>query len=65
MVIRRGVPMGFLWLSSNFEVVRKDITKVFRDFHAGGLFKKSLNASFISLIPKVPGAINLKRLPAD
>jgi hypothetical protein len=60
-------PDGFSMAFFQFfwEVVRKDIKKVFRDFHAGGLFKKSLNASFISLIPKVPGAINLKRLPAD
>jgi hypothetical protein len=37
-----------------------DIVKVFGAFHAGALFEKSLNASFISLIPKVPGAIDLK-----
>jgi hypothetical protein len=29
-------------------------------FHVGGMFEKSLNASFISLIPKVLGAIDLK-----
>jgi hypothetical protein len=34
--------------------------EVFSDFHAGGLFEKCLNASFISLIPKIPGAIALK-----
>jgi hypothetical protein len=34
--------------------------KVFSDFHARGKFEKSLNASFITLIPKIPGAINLK-----
>lgn len=34
--------------------------EVFKDFHDGGVFEKSLNASFISLIPKVPGAIALK-----
>jgi hypothetical protein len=33
---------------------------VFHDFHARGWFEKSLNASFISLIPKAPGAISLK-----
>jgi hypothetical protein len=43
-----------------WEVVREDIMKVFSAFHAGGMFEKSLNASFISLIPKIPGAINLK-----
>jgi len=39
-----------------WDVVRVDIMKVFDDFHARGLFEKSLNASFISLIPKVPRA---------
>jgi len=32
----------------------------FEGGHYGGVFEKSLNASFISLIPKVPGAIALK-----
>ena len=55
-------PDGFFMAFSQFcwEVMREDIMKVFRDFHAGGLFEKSLNTSFISLIPKVPGAINIK-----
>jgi hypothetical protein len=34
--------------------------KVFYEFHARGLFEKSLNASFISLIPKNPGANSIK-----
>jgi hypothetical protein len=34
--------------------------EVLRDFHEGGVFEKSLNASFISLILKIPGAIALK-----
>jgi hypothetical protein len=33
---------------------------VFHDFHERGWFEKSLNASFILLIPKAPGAISLK-----
>ena len=33
----------------------------FADFHhRNGVFEKSLNATFISLIPKVAGAVNLK-----
>ena len=34
--------------------------KVFSDFHARGKFEKSLNASFITLILKLPSATNLK-----
>jgi hypothetical protein len=33
---------------------------VFSDFHARSKFEKSLNSTFISLIPKVPGAADLK-----
>jgi hypothetical protein len=34
--------------------------EVFSKFHAREVFEKSLNASFISLIPKIPGALSLK-----
>lgn len=43
-----------------WDVLRVDIMKVFSDFHAIGKFEKSLNASFISLILKIPSAIDLK-----
>ena len=33
---------------------------LFFDFHRNGFFEKSLNATFISLIPKVAGALDLK-----
>jgi hypothetical protein len=33
---------------------------VFSDFHACGKFEKSLNATFLALIPKKPRASNLK-----
>ena len=32
----------------------------FADFHSKGVFEKSLNATFIGLIPKVAGAVDLK-----
>uniref|UniRef100_A0A7C9AA13 Reverse transcriptase domain-containing protein n=1 Tax=Opuntia streptacantha TaxID=393608 RepID=A0A7C9AA13_OPUST len=32
----------------------------FGDFHRNGVFEKSLNATFISLIPKVAGAVDIK-----
>lgn len=40
-------------------MIKIDITGVFFDFHAHSKFVKSLNASFIALIPKTPGAIDL------
>ena len=32
----------------------------FGDFHRNGVFEKSLNATFISLIPKVACAVDIK-----
>ena len=34
--------------------------KVFHDFHAKGNFERSLNATFIALIPKKLGALDIK-----
>jgi hypothetical protein len=33
---------------------------VFREFHSQGKFEKSLNATFISLIPKKAKAVDIK-----
>jgi hypothetical protein len=43
-----------------WDVLSVDIMKVFGAFHAGGMFEKSVNASFILLIPKVLGVVDLK-----
>jgi hypothetical protein len=39
-------------------VLKEDIMKVFRDFHTRCKFERSLNATFIALIPKIPGAVD-------
>jgi hypothetical protein len=41
-------------------VLKKEIMKVFRDIHAIGKFERSLNATFIALILKIPEAANPK-----
>lgn len=41
-------------------VVRGDIINFFKYFHASGGFGKSLNATFIALITKTVGAVNIK-----
>jgi hypothetical protein len=41
-------------------VVKEDIMAVFAEFHAKGKFVKSINSTFISLIPKVHGAKEIK-----
>jgi retron-type reverse transcriptase len=40
-------------------VIKSDVMGVFTDFHAHSKFVKSLNASFIALIPKSPRATDL------
>jgi hypothetical protein len=55
-------PDGFslAFFQACWEVLKYDIMAVFSDFHACGKFEKSLNSTFISLIPKLPGATELK-----
>jgi hypothetical protein len=55
-------PDGFsiAFFQACWEVLKNDIMAVFSDFHARSKFEKSLNSTFISLIPKVLGAADLK-----
>jgi hypothetical protein len=43
-----------------WDVLKEDIMKVFHGFHARGKFERSLNATFIALLPKVPMATDLR-----
>ena len=55
-------PDGFslAFFQACWEVLKKDIMIVFSNFHAPSKFEKSLNSTFISLIPKVSGVVDLK-----
>jgi hypothetical protein len=53
-----GFTMGFF--QACWEVLKADIMNVFHEFHARGTFEKSLNATFISLIPKKPRLLTLR-----
>jgi hypothetical protein len=55
-------PDGFsvAFFQACWKVLRVDIMMVFNEFHARGKFELSLNTSFITLIPKTPGANDLK-----
>ena len=55
---RDGFSMAFF--QDCWVVIKEDIMAVFSDIYARGKFEKSLNATFISLIPKVLGASELK-----
>jgi hypothetical protein len=52
-----GFPLAFF--QDCWDVIKSDIFGVFFDFHAYSKFVKSLNTSFIALIPETPGATNL------
>jgi hypothetical protein len=43
-----------------WEVLKVDIMAVFQEFHERGKFEKSFNATFVSLIPKKAGAVEMK-----
>ena len=53
-----GFTMAF-WLFC-WEVVKVEVLGFFRDFHEGGRFVKSLNATFLVLVPKKGGVEDLK-----
>jgi hypothetical protein len=55
-------PDGFsmVFFQACWGVLKEDIMALFADFHARGKFERSLNSTFISLIPKVSGASELK-----
>jgi hypothetical protein len=48
------------FFQSCWDVIKVDVMKVFLEFHERGKFEKSLNATFISLIPKKVGAVEVK-----
>ena len=43
-----------------WNVVEKDVMAFFDHFHRSSVFERSLNASFLSLIPKKNNALNIK-----
>jgi hypothetical protein len=53
-----GFSLGFV--KSRWEILKEDIMAVFREFNNKGSFEKSLNATFIALIPKKAEAVDLK-----
>uniref|UniRef100_A0A2N9GAG5 Reverse transcriptase domain-containing protein n=1 Tax=Fagus sylvatica TaxID=28930 RepID=A0A2N9GAG5_FAGSY len=43
-----------------WQVLQDDIMRFFEEFYEQGQFEKSLNATFIALIPKKPNVVNIK-----
>jgi hypothetical protein len=63
MVLKRQGSLSF-WIGLSSKLVglflKEDILKVFYEFHASGKFERSLNTTFLTLIPKILGAVNPK-----
>jgi hypothetical protein len=57
-------PDGFsiAFFQDCWDVIKTDIMGVFQDFHAHSKFVKSLNATFIALISKKSGVLDLKNI---
>ena len=55
-------PDGFLmaFFQACWGILKLDIMVVFHHFHVTGQFEKSLNATFIALIPKIATAVEVK-----
>jgi hypothetical protein len=53
-----GFSMAFF--QTCWEVIKKDTIAVFKEFHESGKFEKSINATFVALIPKEAGAVEIK-----
>jgi exonuclease III len=55
-------PDGFslVFFQSCWDIIKQDVMSVFHDFHASRDFVKSLNVTFLALIPKKPGAQECK-----
>ena len=53
-----GFSMAFF--QSCWSVLKKEIMDVFQNFHTQAVFEKSLNASFLALIPKKVDAMEVK-----
>ena len=55
-------PNGFTmaFIHKCWRVVEADVMAVFKHFHKYSVFEKSLNASFLTLIPKISSAVNIK-----
>ena len=52
--------MTMAFIQSNWATLREDVLKLFDEFYYSGKFVASLNSTFIGLIPKKAGAVNLK-----
>ena len=55
-------PNGFTkaFFQKCWSVLEQDVMAFFTDFHSQCIFEKSLNATFLCLIPKKVNAINIK-----
>ena len=53
-----GFPMSFF--HACWQVIKSDLMAVFDEFYASGSFERSLNATFLTLIPKKANAVEVR-----
>ena len=53
-----GMTMAFF--QRHWATLKEDVVNLFNEFYSSGKFVASLNSTFIALIPKKAGAVNLK-----
>jgi hypothetical protein len=53
-----GFSMAFF--KKCWEVVKKDMMTIFKEFHESGKFEMSFNATFVAFIPKKVGVVEIK-----
>ena len=51
--------LNFKFIKQFWQLLKPEITRFIFEFHANGIFPKGSNASFITLVPKVPDPQNL------
>jgi len=51
--------LNFKFIKQFWQLLKPDIIRFLYEFHANGIFPKGSNASFITLVPKVPDPQNL------
>jgi len=55
-----AVGMTMAFLQHNWATLKEDVMSMFAEFFSSGKFVANLNSTFIALIPKKAGAVDIK-----
>ena len=51
---------NYSFIKAAWDIVKRDFCNMLTEFHKKGRLSKEINTSFLTLIPKVPNAVDLK-----